>query len=202
MKMCIFERIGTFLHGRNGNVLVETAVVLPIFLTMLAGVLDIGRLLLTVQKMDRAAATYADLVAREESVTTASLSQAYKAVEHVAAPNDFATDGVAFVTSVRNNGGTLETVWQYDEGGLTGKSSQVGSPGSAPNLPTGFTLNDGDSAIVGEVYYHWTPIFFPEYITDLLSSKPDWDTSIGGFELYYYHYFRPRTVAQIECSNC
>ena len=200
--MRISGRIGTFWRGQRGNVLLETAVVLPVMMVMLAGVLDIGRLLLTIQKMDRAAATYADLVAREESVTTASLSQAYQAVEHVTAPYDFATEGVAFVTSIRNNGGTLETVWQYDEGGLTGKSSKVGSPGSAPTLPTGFALGNGDSVIVGEVYYHWTPIFFPEYITDMFSSSSKWDSGIGGFELYYYHYFRPRTVTQIECSNC
>ncbi|MDJ0894735.1 MAG: pilus assembly protein [Alphaproteobacteria bacterium] len=200
--MCISTRIGTFLRGQSGNVLIETAFLLPIMLTMLAGVLDVGRLLLTIQKMDRAASTYADLVAREDSVTTASLSQAYDAVEQVTAPYDFANKGVAFVTSVRNNGGNLETVWQYDEGGLTGRTSQVGSPGSVPNLPTGFTLSNGDSAIVGEVYFEWTPLFFPDFITDLFSSSSKWNSSIGGFELYYYHYFRPRTVAQIECSNC
>ena len=201
--MCISGRIGMFVRGQRGNVLLETALVQPLILMMLAGVLDVGRLLLMIQKMDKAAATYADLVARENSVTTSSLGELFKAVEHVTSPYDFSTDGVAFISSVKKNvGGPAEVVWQHKEGGLGGKTSQVGAVTSVPNLPAGFTLADGDTAIVGEIYYQWTPIFFPEYITELLSDSSKWNSTLGGFELYYYHYFRPRTVIEVPCTNC
>jgi hypothetical protein len=75
-------------------------------------------------------------------------------------PFSFASNGVVIVTSVYKPAGQTPTIcWQYSGGGTLTKTSQIGTTGNTPVLPSGLTLNDNENIIISEVYYNFTPLF-------------------------------------------
>jgi hypothetical protein len=88
------------------------------------------------------------------------------------------------VTSVSASGGQTPKInWQRSGGGTGSGTSLIGAPGQNANLPTGFVVRDGESLIVAEVFYNFTPILnFPM-------------VPVTAKELYSEGMFRPRFSA-------
>jgi Flp pilus assembly protein TadG len=148
----------------GGNVAVEFALAVPVLLFLMLGSAEMARFVLLHQKMDRVATTISDLVARAETITESQLDDIFTAVGQVANPFDLAALGVVFVSSVTNADGTGATIaWQRSGGGAYSASSQLGTEGDPPNLPADFQVREGETAIISEVYYDFTP-FLSELI--------------------------------------
>lgn len=94
------------LGDRRGALVAEFAAAMPVLgLLLLAGV-EVGRLALVNQKLDRVATSMADLVAQAETLTVAELNSLFASTGHVAWPFDLANDGIVIVSSVSDNSGT------------------------------------------------------------------------------------------------
>ena len=167
----------------SGAVLAEFALAFPLLVTLIVGGVEIGRFVLLEQKMESVAVETADLVAEinTASVTTAELDDIFTAVDHIAAPFTMDTSGKVIVTQVgKTNGGPITINWQRAGGGGGSGTSQIGAPGAAPTLPAGFTIRDGESVIISEAFYNFTPMF-----------GGNW-TPLAATTLYNISYFRPR----------
>lgn len=148
----------------RGNAAVEFALALPVLLLLLLASAELGRFVLLNQKIDRVAGTISDLVARAETISEGDLDDIFYAAAQVASPFDLDGRGRVLISSVINNDGETATIaWQRSGGGSLAASSRVGSEGETADLPEGFDVREGETAIISEVYFDFEP-FLSEMI--------------------------------------
>lgn len=148
------------LGARRGAVAAEFAMAVPVVMLLALGGTEIARYVLLHQKLARAAVTMADLVSQAEDISEADLVQLFAAVEPVMTPFDMGPRGVVIVSSITATGGAPAQIsWQRQGGGsLAGVSSTFGVEGANATLPTGFLVRDGETAVVAEAYYSFSPM--------------------------------------------
>ncbi|MEZ5667772.1 MAG: TadE/TadG family type IV pilus assembly protein [Alphaproteobacteria bacterium] len=170
----------------DGGILVETAFVMPILLTLLLGSVEVGRYIIVNQKLERAASSVADLVAQSnDTVSLEEIQTLFGIVPHIVSPYDIVDNGRVIITAVtRGDDESDEPVvaWQIDGlGTLDGVSSVIGGVGDTANLPDGFVLPTGETIIVGEAWYDYDAYFFE-------SIDPTGP-------MYHRAYYRPRLAS-------
>lgn len=89
-------------HGENGNVLIETALLFPLLVTMLMGTVDIGQGLLVNKKLISSVHIVSDLISRERSLSDDMLDEYMEAARLSLSPypvNSFGIDiaGIRFI---------------------------------------------------------------------------------------------------------
>lgn len=150
-----------FADDGKGSVLSELALVMPILVAILMGGVEVGRYLMIHQKLSRLVDTTTDLVAQKRTLSTQDLDDVFKSAEYVLDPFELGPDGVILITSVTAPTSQNPKVdWQYSGAGSSGATSQIGNPGETPTLPDGFTLDDGENVIIGEIFYDYRPQIF------------------------------------------
>jgi Flp pilus assembly protein TadG len=139
---------------------------MPVLLLLMLGSAEMARFVILHQKMDRVATTISDLVSRAETISESQLDDIFEAIGEVATPFDIANLGVVIVSSVTNpDGDGAVVVWQRSGGGSYSGTSQIGTEGGSATLPTGFEVREGETAIISEVYFDFTP-FLSELIVE------------------------------------
>jgi Flp pilus assembly protein TadG len=168
------------LAGSNrGGAMVEAAVVLPIIIMLLLAGFEIARLTLLHQKLDRAVSSMADLVSQSQDLNQTQLTDMFNSIAHIMEPFEMGGKGKVIVTSIGRQGSDPTTIfWQQSGAGTLSVTSQVGTAGGTPTLPTGFVVRPGEGLIIAEVYYDYSPFIF----WDIVTAK----------QLYHRAYFRPR----------
>ncbi len=168
----------------RGVAFIEVAIFLPVLVMLTLGTLDLARYILINQRMDRAAATLADLTARVEAVTETDVDQIFFSVEQVAQPFELNNDGIAILSSVVGQGGAPIIDWQRSGVGTLGEASRLGTEGGTADLPDGFTVGDGEGMVAAEIIYSYTSI----WLSGLVPAR----------ELYFRTFFRPRRSLTVE----
>jgi len=79
---------------------VEFVLILPILVFAFMGTIDVGQLILANMKVYNAASSMADLVARDETISAATLTDFLSAATQVAKPLDLGANGKVIITSV------------------------------------------------------------------------------------------------------
>ena len=154
-----------FLADQRGGVLVELALALPVLTVIVMGCYDATRFVLINQKLDRAASTMADLVSRPASISTAEVNLLFSAADEVVFPFNLNSNGRVIVSSVsRAVGGQPVVDWQLFDDSSLSVTSTLGTAGGAATMPAGFTVREGESLIVSEVYYSFNPQFLDQFI--------------------------------------
>lgn len=144
----------------------ETAVVLPVLITMILGGVEVARFAVLHQKLDRLAMVTSDMVSQGQTISAAELDVIMAASTTVLKPFRMGADGTIVVTSVTASGGAPPRVaWQRRGGGtLPGAASKFGGPGNNATLPPGFQVRDSETAIIAEVYFDFSPMFIPDLL--------------------------------------
>jgi Flp pilus assembly protein TadG len=138
----------------------------PVLLLLMLGSAEMARFVILHQKLDRVATTISDLVSRAETITESQIADIFTAADQVAEPFDLANLGVVIVSSVTNADGSGATIaWQRSGAGSYSAVSELGVEGDEPNLPPGFVVREGETAIIAEVFYDFTP-FLSELIVE------------------------------------
>lgn len=132
----------------------------PVFVGLLTGGVEIARYALAVQKLDRVAASVADLVTRVDAVSQADLDDVFAGARLVAAPLDMAGRGRVIVSAVADTGSGDRVLWQRGDGGMTAASG-VGLPGGLASVPGAIAIANGESLVVAEIVYAWAPLIVP-----------------------------------------
>lgn len=143
-------------HSQLGVAVVEMALILPIMLVLLFGVVDFGRIVLIRQVMINVTREAANLASRGTP-----LEDAITAVQMSSSPLDLETNGFVILTEVfRDSNGAVKIRKQVSSGSRPGTSavgSAVGGPASLPPTPTPIPPA-GETLYIAEVYYHSLPI--------------------------------------------
>lgn len=168
------------LSSTRGSVAAETAVIMPILIMMALGGTEIARYVLLHQKLNRIAMTTSDLVSQAETISEGELAALFAAVDPVMKPFEVGDKGILFVSSITaSDGNPARVAWQRSGGGgLAGQASRFGAEGAVATLPTGFQVRDGETVIVAEVIYSYSPMFTGGFVP--------------GQALYHRALFRPR----------
>jgi Flp pilus assembly protein TadG len=163
---------------RSAAAMVEFAISLPAMMLLLLAGVDLARLVIVNQKLDRVATAMGDLVAQAQTISSADMTNIYAATSYIASPFDFQHNGVVIVSSVSLVNNKLHVNWQSRGSGNLTTASKIGVSGGNASLPSGLTVAGTDTLITAEVYFNFTPFFG-------LSLVP-------GAQLYHTAYFRPR----------
>lgn len=145
---------------QKGVAAVEFALTLPIWITLLLGAMDGSYCLIINERVDRIAYSVTDIVTQYKNITISNLNDITLAAGELMQPFSFGANGVVIVTSIYKPPGQNPTIrWQYTGGGSLVASSQIGTTGSSPVMPSGLVINDNDNVIVSEVFYKFDPLF-------------------------------------------
>jgi Flp pilus assembly protein TadG len=151
------------VRDKAGVAIAEFALAFPFLVLLLLGGFEIGRYVLLEQKLESVAVQTADLVSQAQSISTSELDDIFLAASSIMAPFSLGDKGVIIVTSVSASGGQPAKVnWQRAGGGTASATSLIGTPGGNATLPAGFVVRNGESLIVAEAFYNFTPLLnFP-----------------------------------------
>lgn len=151
---------GKLRARRRGNVAIEFALALPIWITLLVGTADGALLMIKAQRVDRIAYSVTDIITQSETISTADLDKVLLAAGELMQPFTFGEKGFVIITSLYKPAGEpVKISWQHSGGGTLARSSKIGIFGSPPTMPNGMTLNDNENVIATEVYYDYAPMF-------------------------------------------
>ncbi len=165
------------LRCRRGIAASEFALILPLMVLVLVGTVELGNALLLDRKVSRAAHIAADLVAQVRQISTGELTDVFEAVEEILQP--FPASMAITLTSVYFDPATnqVRVVWSQTRNG------EARTQGSIFALPESGMLSVGESVIVAEISYAYSPLFADLILNNITLS----DTA----------YLKPRRVAQV-----
>lgn len=172
----------------KGAMMVEAAIALPFLCAALLGTTEMARYINIHQKMERTAITMADLVSRSSSLTTAQINDIFLATEQMMSPYGTGTSSRVTISSVsKATGQAARVTWQRSGGGTLAATSRIGTVNGNATFPAGFTLRDGESVIVAEIWATYKPVLGEDiFVTELL---------------YERALFRPRLSSSVTVSN-
>jgi len=175
--------IGKFIRRLLGDsagvMFIEAGATLGVIVVMTLAGTEIARYALLHQKLERIAASVSDLTAQAETISEGDITNIFAAARFVAEPFEIGNNGVVFITAISASNGQPAVInWQRSGAGGMVQTSHIGVTGSAPTLPTGMFVADGETVIVAEVMYNYSPWLYPQLI--------------GNTRLYHVAYFRPR----------
>jgi Flp pilus assembly protein TadG len=167
-------------NDRSGSLLAEVAIALSVVTVLTLSGVEVARYAMLHQKMERVAASIADLVAQSETLNESDLANIFAAAGHVARPFDIGANGSVIVSSIgASNANPPVVYWQRSGAGPLTAVSRFGTPGGgATGLPNGFAFANGETVIAAEVFFRYTPWVLPNLV----------DAS----QLYHSAFFRPR----------
>jgi Flp pilus assembly protein TadG len=149
----------------RGIAVVEFALALPVLMTLFYGTIEVTRYILIVQKVEKLAHSVADVTAQSQTVTVASLNQVMAAASDIMSPFTLSTNGKIIVSSLYRAPAETDAVvnWRYEGGGTLSATSQIGTVGSIPVVPGGFTFEERDNIISAEVFYQFSPLITTQF---------------------------------------
>lgn len=148
-----------FWLNARGIAAVEFAGLVPIILLMLIGTVEVSRAVAMDRRFGQVTSMVADLVAREEKMTSADLTAVYKIVDQVMSPYDASSLKVAVVPVKASPSDAAKTVVYAS---TANRPSYNGA--AQPSKCAGYSLSSsliakGGSLIVVETSYTYKPIF-------------------------------------------
>lgn len=146
-------RSASFAQDDHGVSAVEFALILPVILILLIGMVDINEALTVYRKMRQISSTVSDLVAQRSEVTTAEITMTLQGSASLLAPYDTANlDIVLSVVNVAQQGQTVAWSRAYQTG--------AEMTGAIPGFPVPAALVENGVQIVAvRVDYTFETLF-------------------------------------------
>jgi Flp pilus assembly protein TadG len=166
----------------RGAALVEAALAFPLLISLFFGISEFGEALTVSRRVEAAAGTGADLVARVRTISNADLVQVKPMLDEMIRPFPTATLGLVITSLVSDADNNTTVAWSYAEGGGAAQRTT----GSSMSVPAGLTT-PGQSIIVAEVTYT-----FRSTLTTLI---------VGDLPMNAEAYVKPRLVTVIEKTD-
>ncbi|MBK8160720.1 MAG: hypothetical protein IPK59_18795 [Rhodospirillaceae bacterium] len=149
--------------AESGSMAVEMALFLFFFSTLFLGTFEVPRFLLLGQKVERASASMADLVAQidpSQGNVEAKIDDLFEAANGLLEGYDLQTKGRVIVSSIANPTGDAEVIsWQIMSPGSFDAISKLGVAGAAPTLPGDLVVREGENIIAAEIVFLYEPLF-------------------------------------------
>lgn len=157
----------------------EAALLMPLIVTLLMGVYDVGQGITTNQKIISSSQIMGDLIARDRSITMAGLGDIITAGELALQPYDIAPLGYDIVSIGFDEDGDPEVLWRVTENTDPNDDAVESTKGLG---------EEGDGLMIVTTTYRYTP-FFSHFITSDINMK----------EVAFLH---GRKSATVVCADC
>lgn len=156
------DRLSKFRKDAGGVAAIEFAMVVPLMIMMFVGTVEFSQIITVDRRVSQVASATADLVARTKSLTAAEMDGVMQVVGELVKPYDATLLKLTVMNVKASPTDALDTkvCWHRTHNG--GVSTPANN--SAYTLPVG-VLEQGDSVIVTEVEYDYTPLIFNQFIT-------------------------------------
>lgn len=138
--------------GERGAAMIEFALVLPVLVVLLLGMVEFGEAFSVTRKITAAASTVSDLVAQNYEVSDADLNDIVAVADELIKPYDTAQFGLVITSAVAGRNNTITAGWSFAKG----KNATAHVQGAAIPLPHGLT-EPGASVIMVETIYEYRP---------------------------------------------
>jgi Flp pilus assembly protein TadG len=151
--------------NEKGAVLIEMAMLTPIFITTFMGMFDITLALRARMKVNNLGYNMATMGAiNGRDVTEQQLNDVLDNINKIVAPmDDFLVNGKAVFAAVEGvgsgNPGKAKIIWNRCAGNGQVASPYAGAEGALVDLPSGLTMDGGLTAMIANVSYRYTPQF-------------------------------------------
>ncbi|RKT25695.1 Flp pilus assembly protein TadG [Paraburkholderia sp. RAU2J] len=209
-KMSLASRFG-LLRSDRGSVTIEFVIIVPLMLLILLGFSEVYLYMRAVSLVEHTAFTLADSLGQMTAVvddpttgSTDSLGSLWNAATLLAVPNALQTKGGVYITSICDQAmagcnaaapgtkpyvpsaptmaaGTPVRFWQRSAPWTLAAMKSRETATSL--LPATWPFRNGDSAVVVEVFYSYTPFSM---------TMPFWTSAPGTQTIYERVYVRPR----------
>lgn len=161
--------LGGLLRCTKGMAAVEFGYIVPIMFTMFAGAIEFSQAITVDRRVTQVAASTADIIARQKTVTTAQLDTYMQMITEIMAPFDdnLLKLTVLNVYATTANPTATKVCWSYNrnDNGVT-RAVNTYTDGSAYTMPTG-VVDGGSSVVVVEARYEYQPLVFSYFITSM-----------------------------------
>jgi Flp pilus assembly protein TadG len=163
--------VKSFFRKEDGVQAIEFAIIGPILIVLLLGLVDVGRLIYAHQKVAKATYTLADISSRAAVIDNATLTQFNGITQDNLSPFNSAGTNNVSITAINQITGSPTIAWNWRSN--CSSTPKIGTTG-APNLNTlgdgTFALKDNEGVFVVEVWYNYTPIFLPSTLAKYFNS--------------------------------
>lgn len=153
----VIRHVRRLAGDQRGTFVVEMAMAMPVLLVLLLVGIEFTRYVLVNQKVERASASLADLVAQSTVMTEGGMDNLFEAAKYVMEPFDIGAHGRLIVTSVAASGGPPRIRWQRSYGAGS-ETSNFGNQGAVAKLPDGMVVRDGENVILCEAFFRYEPM--------------------------------------------
>ncbi len=145
-----------FLANRTGAAAIEMIIIAPVFLILLLGLIEVGRLILVNQKAARASFSIANTLSSSSATLNGTLSSVLDSGGRLFAPFSFENTGQS---------GIVVTAFNRPAAGATTRAWRCKSQGQVTSNVTDINsiirLSPGEGVYVIEVFYTYNAIFAP-----------------------------------------
>ena len=172
--------IRSFLKKEDGNALVETAVLFPVFLTLLMGVYDLGNGIVVNQKSITSSQVVGDLLARNRELDMNTVSDIVRAGRMALEPYDTQSYGYDIVSLQFDANGDETILWRVTEN-MPPNDAAIESAVNILELTS-------DGLVIVTTAFEYDPVF-TEFVTDRI-------------EMREVAFLKGRRSAVINCLDC
>ncbi|WP_308911474.1 hypothetical protein [Pseudokordiimonas caeni] len=180
--MNLIERTRNLLRRlraeEGASILTETALSIPLYLTLASGTLEASNYLLLHLKMQHTVVAIADLTTRDEKIYESVVTDIFEAVPQIMTPYPVAAESKMIISAISEvEGETPSIFWQREGSGTLAVESTLGEEGDHITMPHDLVVNPNETVIITEYFYKYEPLIFDVF---------------GETTLHRIAFFRPR----------
>jgi Flp pilus assembly protein TadG len=151
--MQLIQRLRRFGAARKGLAALEFAIIAPLLMVpLLLGSVDLLDVLGANKRAQNAAASLADVVARDTEVSNAEMTGLWRSLDILLYPNDPGEMQMRITSISIINASTARVIWSEGHGGMSGRQPGTNVTGLDSRMMT-----PGTSIIMTESVYDYTP---------------------------------------------
>ena len=176
----MFDILKKFKKSEDGNALVETAILFPIFLSLLMGVYDLGNGIVVNQKSIASSQIVADLVARNRELNMDTINDIVRAGRMALEPYDTSDFGYDIVSVQFDEDGDSTILWRVTEN-MNPNDDGITTAETILEL-------ENEGLVIVTTEFGYTP-YFAEFVTDQIDMRE-------------VAFLQGRRSSLIECDDC
>ena len=151
-----------FKKAEKGSVLIEFALIFPLFLLVFLGGTEVFHYLMLERKMLQTVSSVSHFITQTKTVTKNNIKDIFKSVENIMNPFQMNAKSQIIISYIVGTGANPTISKQCFFTTNATIKSKVGTQGSTAKISIingSFTLNDGEATIITEIYYEFKPYF-------------------------------------------
>jgi len=150
--------IKQFWRDTKGLALIESALVLPLMITLLFGLYDVGQALIINQKLKAATYTASDLITRKSYIDDDDIANAVGGAYMVIDPYNRGRLGIDIAGIEFDENDSPDVIWRYTDN----MQPDGNIPSGADDLG-----NEGEGVVAVSTEYAYTPLFSSLFTGDI-----------------------------------